>query len=112
MPSCFQGEISEGLNLLPAAAAWQDLVPYIRDRPIQGYGYGGFWTPKVSDVIADKEDWAVPNAHSAYIDYFLALGAASADSVHPLFNKRTMARVSLLSKDEGLPHFAYLLPAS
>lgn len=57
------------------SSVWQDVIPYIRDRPLQGYGYGGFWTPRISDVIADKEDWAVPNAHSTYIDYFLALGA-------------------------------------
>jgi exopolysaccharide production protein ExoQ len=56
------------------SSVWQDVIPYIRDRPLQGYGYGGFWTPRISDVIADKEDWAVPNAHSTYIDYFLALG--------------------------------------
>jgi exopolysaccharide production protein ExoQ len=72
----FPGRDVDGVKSFAGrSSVWQDVVPYIRDRPLQGYGYGGFWTPRISDVIADKEDWAVPNAHSTYIDYFLALGA-------------------------------------
>jgi O-antigen ligase len=40
-----------------------------------GYGYGGFWTPARVNMISEEENWAVPNGHSAYIDYLLALGA-------------------------------------
>ena len=54
---------------------WEDVGYYIRQRPILGYGYGGFWTPARISVISEEEHWAVPNGHSAYIDYLLALGA-------------------------------------
>jgi exopolysaccharide production protein ExoQ len=89
------------------SSVWQDLVPYIRDRPIQGYGYGGFWTAKVSDVIADKEDWAVPNAHSTYIDYFLALGAVGG-ILYILCLISGLWRAFGFYRRTRDPHFAYL----
>jgi exopolysaccharide production protein ExoQ len=55
-------------------SVWADLIPYIKDRPIQGYGYGGFWTPAIQNVIAYKEGWEVPDGHSTYVDYLLTLG--------------------------------------
>ena len=88
------------------SSVWQDLVPYIRDQPIQGYGYGGFWTPKMIDVIADKEDWAVPNAHSTYIDYFLALGAVGG-ILYILCLISGLWRAFSYRRTRD-PHFAYL----
>jgi exopolysaccharide production protein ExoQ len=56
-------------------SVWAELIPYIKDRPLQGYGYGGFWTPAIQNVIAYKEGWDVPDGHSTYVDYVLTLGA-------------------------------------
>jgi exopolysaccharide production protein ExoQ len=53
---------------------WEDVGYYIRQRPILGYGYGGFWTPTHISVISDEEKWGVPDGHSTYIDYLLTLG--------------------------------------
>jgi O-antigen ligase len=53
---------------------WKDVGFYIRQRPIFGYGYGGFWTPAHVSVISAEENWPVPNGHSAYIDNLLNLG--------------------------------------
>lgn len=55
-------------------SVWADAVPYIRENPLVGYGYGGFWTPAIQTAIADKEGWEVPDAHSTYVDWFLTLG--------------------------------------
>jgi exopolysaccharide production protein ExoQ len=54
---------------------WQDLEQYIRERPILGSGYGGFWTPNHIEKISDEENHGVPNGHSTYVDYLLTLGA-------------------------------------
>jgi exopolysaccharide production protein ExoQ len=89
------------------SSVWKDLVPYIHDRPVQGYGYGGFWTAKVSNVIADKEDWAVPNAHSTYIDYFLALGAVGG-ILYILCLISGLRRAYLFYRRTRDPHFAFL----
>ena len=56
------------------ADLWKDLGYDIRQHPILGYGYGGFWTPVHVTVISDEEKWGVPNGHSAYIDSLLNLG--------------------------------------
>lgn len=53
---------------------WAELMPYIGQRPILGYGYGGFWTPAHIAKISDDLDWACPDGHSAYLDCLLALG--------------------------------------
>lgn len=53
---------------------WEDVGYYIRQRPILGYGYGGFWTSAHIGEISDEEKWGVPDGHSAYIDYLLTLG--------------------------------------
>ena len=55
-------------------AIWRDVGPYISDRPLVGYGYGGFWTPTRIGTISDEEKWGVPDSHSTYVDSLLALG--------------------------------------
>jgi len=54
---------------------WGDVRYYIYQRPLLGYGYGGFWTPTHLSTISSEEKQGVPNSHSAYLDYFLTLGA-------------------------------------
>jgi exopolysaccharide production protein ExoQ len=53
---------------------WKDLGYYIRQHPVLGYGYGGFWTPTHISAISSEEQWGVPNGHSAYVDCLLTLG--------------------------------------
>jgi exopolysaccharide production protein ExoQ len=53
---------------------WEDVAYYTRQRPILGYGYGGFWTPVHVNVISEEEHQAIPNSHSTYIEYLLTLG--------------------------------------
>jgi exopolysaccharide production protein ExoQ len=53
---------------------WKDVGDYISQRPILGYSYGGFWTPTHVNAISDKEDQAIPNSHSTYIEYLVTLG--------------------------------------
>jgi exopolysaccharide production protein ExoQ len=54
---------------------WGEVSAYVQRRPILGYGYGGFWTPTHMSEIAGDEKWAVPDSHSAYLEYLLNLGA-------------------------------------
>lgn len=53
---------------------WKDLGYYVRQHPVLGYGYGGFWTPTHISAVSSEEQWGVPNGHSAYVDYLLTLG--------------------------------------
>jgi O-antigen ligase len=54
---------------------WKDIGNYVEQRPILGYGYGGFWTPAHITEISQEENWGIPNSHSTYLDYLLTLGA-------------------------------------
>jgi O-antigen ligase len=55
---------------------WKDVAYYIRQRPLLGCGYGGFWTPAHISKVSDEEPQigGISSAHSAYIDYLLTLG--------------------------------------
>ena len=57
---------------------WRDVAPYISERPILGYGYGGFWTARRINLFSEEENHGVPNGHSTYIDYLLNLGGVGA----------------------------------
>lgn len=54
---------------------WDEISDYAAQRPILGYGFGGFWTPAHILEVSKEQNWGVPNSHSAYMDYLLALGA-------------------------------------
>ena len=54
---------------------WEEIGSFAQRRPILGYGYGGFWTPSHIKEISEEQKWGIPNSHSAYFDYLLALGA-------------------------------------
>jgi exopolysaccharide production protein ExoQ len=72
----FPGRDEGGVHSLAGRTTiWADVAPFIHQRPLTGYGFGGFWTaPHIYD-ISDEEEWGVPDGHSAYIDYLLTLGA-------------------------------------
>ncbi len=46
---------------------WQSLVPYAKKNVLLGYGYGGFWTTSLRNLIAS-------HAHNGYLDTILELG--------------------------------------
>jgi exopolysaccharide production protein ExoQ len=53
---------------------WEKVEVYIRQRPIAGYGYGGFWTERHISDISAEQDWPVGSAHSAFRECMLSLG--------------------------------------
>jgi len=55
---------------------WKDSVEFIVKRPLQGYGYGAFWTPHHIFEISASQNWPVAEAHSAYVELTLSLGLA------------------------------------
>ncbi len=94
-------------SLAGRSSVWADLVPYMKDRPLQGYGYGGFWTPTIRGIIDDKEGWEVPDAHSTYIDYILTLGAVGF-TLYGLCLLAGLGRAFSSFRRTQNPHFAFL----
>lgn len=67
-----------GSSLTGRLPLWQDLWEYISVKPLQGYGFGAFWTPRHIYEIAASQEWVISEAHSSYIDTTLQLGIIGA----------------------------------
>ena len=63
-----------GESLTGRFPLWEDLATYISFKPIQGYGFGAFWTPRHITDIAGSQQWVISEAHSSYFDTTLQLG--------------------------------------
>jgi exopolysaccharide production protein ExoQ len=101
---------SEG-SLNGRTGIWEEVSHFVERRPMLGYGYGGFWNPAHIGEISDKEQWGVPNSHSAYLDYLLTLGAVGLMGyVFILFaGIRRAFRFHKLSQNSAYAFFAALL---
>ena len=53
---------------------WRELFGYVKLRPIAGYGFDSFWSPSHTASVSMAVKWAVPEAHSGYLDTTLSLG--------------------------------------
>ncbi len=57
---------------------WKELSSFVTERPLLGYGYGAFWTPRRIIELSYRLDWGISEAHNAYLDMTLSLGIAGA----------------------------------
>lgn len=53
---------------------WKQLLGYLADRPLLGFGYDSFWTPTHILQVAEEQNWIVGSSHSGYLDIALSLG--------------------------------------
>ena len=66
---------SDTATLTGRVPLWAELMNFVKQHPIVGSGFGGFWTgPHIADISVDQ-GWAISAAHSAYVDILLSLGA-------------------------------------
>lgn len=67
-----------GSSLTGRIPLWHDLSTYVSRKPLQGYGFGAFWTPRHINDIAVSQEWVISEAHSSYLDTTLQLGIIGA----------------------------------
>ena len=53
---------------------WGAVLGYVAERPLVGYGYGGFWTPRRVEQFSSMFDWTFMHSHSAYLETLLNVG--------------------------------------
>jgi len=53
---------------------WGAVLGAVAERPMLGYGYGGFWTPRRVEQFSSLFDWTFMHAHSAYLETLLNVG--------------------------------------
>jgi O-antigen ligase len=70
------GGLGRSGNLTGRTALWDDLVPKVQERPIQGHGWGGFWNGFFSPAseIWAEHTWDPPDAHNLLLQVALDLG--------------------------------------
>ncbi len=54
---------------------WEELLRYITQRPVLGYGLGGFWGARHVQEVYLSQHWPVAEAHSTYVEQLLDVGA-------------------------------------
>jgi O-antigen ligase len=55
---------------------WGAVLGAVSERPLLGYGYGGFWTPRRVEQFSSMFDWTFMHSHSAYLETLLNVGIA------------------------------------
>jgi exopolysaccharide production protein ExoQ len=84
------------------AGIWEEIANYVDQRPILGYGYGGFWTPAHISEISHEQNWGIPNSHSTYLDFLLTLGAVGLFA----YSLSLFAGIGLALQLHRLTHYA------
>jgi len=68
-------DVSEDVGQLTGRRAlWTQLMGFAGERPVLGYGYGGFWTEENSRTIMEEQGWPISHAHNGYLDVLLEAG--------------------------------------
>ncbi len=68
------GREEESGKLTGRIPIWKDLLGYIGEKPLQGYGYEAFWTEKRIEDVSDDAQWTLREAHNGYLDATLSVG--------------------------------------
>jgi O-antigen ligase len=53
---------------------WEELLYYVGERPLLGYGYGSFWSVDHIDYLSTTLYWDLSSAHSVYLEMTLGVG--------------------------------------
>lgn len=70
-----RGEQSESLT--GRIPIWTELAPWVGRRFLFGYGFDSFWVPDHIDRVSRELQWAIREAHSAYVDLTLSVGVVA-----------------------------------
>lgn len=67
-------ESADPLKLTGRLPIWTEALKQFSVRPIEGYGFGGFWTKQRLAEFERKNGWALTHSHSAYVETLVNLG--------------------------------------
>ena len=91
-------------DLTGRTALWADLIPAAGERPIQGYGWGGFWNGYFSPAgeIWIEHTWQPPDAHNLLLQLALNVGLVGV-FLYSFSFLRGMARGIVYLRDSADP---------
>lgn len=100
-------DISGALTLTGRLPLWQNLIEYAARRPIQGYGYGSFFTVEHIREISARQGWPIAECHSVFLEVLLGLGIAGV-SMYVLIQVIGLHRTSVYYRITQEPAYALL----
>ncbi|MCC6797174.1 MAG: O-antigen ligase family protein [Candidatus Hydrogenedentes bacterium] len=53
---------------------WEQLIEYAAERPLQGYGYGSFFTVHHIREITARQGWPIAECHNVFLEVLMGLG--------------------------------------
>ncbi|MEO1498714.1 MAG: O-antigen ligase family protein [Planctomycetota bacterium] len=68
------GRTEQAGSLTGRVPLWEELMGYVAKRPLTGYGFEAFWTPRRMDLVMKSQGWALQSAHNAYLEVTLQIG--------------------------------------
>jgi len=69
-----EGELADPTKLSGRWPIWKETLQQFSERPVLGFGYGAFWTPKRLADFDRKNGWALTHSHCAYIELLVNIG--------------------------------------
>lgn len=67
-------DIDGALALTGRLPLWEQLLEYAAARPIQGYGYGSFFTVDHIREITARQGWPIAECHNVFLEVLMGLG--------------------------------------
>ncbi len=102
------GREEESESLTGRIPIWTELSPYILRRLPIGYGFDAFWNPAQIDQFYRELQWAIREAHSAYVDLTLSVGLIGAGALFGAI-AAGMSRAAGLYRRFGRPEHGFIL---
>lgn len=92
-------------TLTDRTAIWARLIPVVKQKPLIGGGFGGFWTPQTRIL------YRISGAHSGYLDILLELGFVGIFlfSAYYLTSFRKAYRILPYDFDWGILWICYIM---
>ncbi|MGW8256188.1 MAG: O-antigen ligase family protein [Thermoguttaceae bacterium] len=72
------GRADEVKSLTGRLPIWHELLHYVGQHPLVGYGYESFWTPEHIEDLSETMQWRFREAHSGFIESVLSVGLIGA----------------------------------
>ncbi|HRK33831.1 MAG TPA: O-antigen ligase family protein [Candidatus Hydrogenedentes bacterium] len=67
-------DIDGAMALTGRLPLWEQLIEYAAARPIQGYGYGSFFTVEHIREITARQGWPIAECHNVFLEVLMGLG--------------------------------------
>lgn len=96
--------LEKDVTLSGRTELWTETVEAIRQRPLLGYGWDGFWGGWFSpahEILAGRR-WSPPHSHNALLEYGLALGIPGMALGLAIFARLVSRSINFVRTHEGV----------